>query len=168
MLMKLGILSDTHDNLGNTRRALDIFKQHQVEHLIHCGDITTPQVLGLFAGWSATFVFGNLDHEQIALTTAAGRLAGEITIGFQYAGAFEGMPFVVYHGNDDEYLASLIEGRRYQYVFHGHTHQRRDEKFGHTRVINPGALGGRGKTRSICILSLPDGLASFIEIEEQT
>ena len=163
--MKLGILSDTHNNLDNTRRALDVFRQHGVEQIIHCGDITLPQVVTLFGEWPVVFVFGNLDREHAELTAAVKRLSGTSSIDYEYAGTLGGASIAVYHGNDDEYLASLTTGGRYDYVFHGHTHQRRDDTFGRTRVINPGALGGRGSARSVCILSLSNGLARFIDID---
>ncbi|MBN1429744.1 MAG: YfcE family phosphodiesterase [Anaerolineae bacterium] len=164
--MKLGILSDTHDNPENTRRALDIFRLHGVEQIIHCGDITIPQIVALFEGWRVFFVFGNLDREHADLSAAVGRLSGTNSIGYKYMGLLEGIPIAVYHGNDDEYLAALISSNCYDYVFHGHTHRRRDDHIGRTRVINPGALGGRGKARSVCVLTLPDGTATFIDIEE--
>lgn len=163
--MILGILSDTHDNLANTRRALAVFKRHRVEFVIHCGDITTPQVIELFDGWQVAFVFGNLDAAETHLLAAAGRLQEPASISHRYTGIIGGASVAVYHGNDDEYLASLIEGGQYDYVLCGHTHLRRDEKIGRTRVINPGSLGGRKKqSRSVCVLSLPDGVARFIEV----
>lgn len=163
--MKLGILSDTHDNLANTRHALDVFRQHSVEQIVHCGDITISQVVTLFSEWRVVFVFGNLDREHAELAAAVKRLSGSCSIGYSYTGLLGGASVAVYHGNDDEYLASLISSSRYDYVFHGHTHRQRDDQFGRTRVINPGALGGRGRGRSVCVLSLPDGLATFIDID---
>ncbi|MBN1310872.1 MAG: metallophosphoesterase family protein [Anaerolineae bacterium] len=164
--MKLGILSDTHDNLENTRRALDVFRQHDVEQIIHCGDITIPPIVALFGEWPVVFVFGNLDRGHAELAAAVKRLSGTCSIGFEYAGNLGGSSIAVYHGNDDEYLASLISSSRYDYVFHGHTHRRRDDTVGRTRVINPGALGGRGRARSVCVLTLPNGPARFIDIDE--
>jgi predicted phosphodiesterase len=36
--MKIGVLSDTHNHLRETRRALDLLVQHGATHLVHCGD----------------------------------------------------------------------------------------------------------------------------------
>jgi hypothetical protein len=163
--MILGILSDTHDNLANTRRALAVFRQQRVEFIIHCGDITIPQVVELFDGWQVAFVFGNMDGTEANLLAAARGLSEPASIGHRYIGIIGGVSVAAYHGNDDEYLGTLIVGGQYDYVFYGHTHLRRDEKIGRTRVINPGSLGGRKKeTRSVCVLTLPDGDARFIEI----
>ena len=47
----------------------------------------------------------------------------------------------------------------------GHTHRRRDQTIGRTRVINPGALGGvRWQRRSFCILDLATGEARFVKL----
>lgn len=163
--MILGILSDTHDNMANTRRALAVFERHRVEFTIHCGDITIPEVVELFDGWPTAFVFGNLDAAETHLMDAVRQLKEPASIGHRYIGIIGGASVAAYHGNDDEYLGTLIEGGQYDYVFCGHTHLRRDEKIGRTWVINPGALGGRKKqTRSVCLLTLPDGIARFIEI----
>lgn len=163
--MILGILSDTHDDAANTRRALAVFKQQHVEFIIHCGDITTPEMVKLFDGWPAAFVFGNLDKAEANLIAAARQLSEPASMGHRYIGIVGGASVAAYHGNDDEYLDTLIVSGQYDYVFCGHTHLRRDEKIGRTRVINPGSLGGRKeKTRSVCVLTLPDGAARFIEI----
>ena len=62
-------------------------------------------------------------------------------------------------------LGNLIASGEYAYVFHGHTHRRRDRMIGHTRVINPGALGGRRtERRSFCILDLATGETRFVEL----
>ena len=56
--MKIGILSDTHNNEHNTRLVLDLMRMHRVERLIHCGDITSPHIVALFEGWQVDFVRG--------------------------------------------------------------------------------------------------------------
>jgi predicted phosphodiesterase len=35
-------------------------------------------------------------------------------------------------------MRSAQQGQRYDYLLHGHTHVRRDERAGRTRIINPG------------------------------
>ena len=69
------------------------------------------------------------------------------------------------HGDNEEALQNLIASGEYAYVLHGHTHKRRDQTVGRTRVINPGALGGRRPQRySFCILDLATGDARFVEL----
>ena len=69
--MKIGILSDTHNHRRNTEVALAALRERGAERLIHCGDLTTPEVIYLFAGWPVTFVLGNMDMARADLAAAA-------------------------------------------------------------------------------------------------
>ena len=50
-----------------------------------------------------------------------------------------GKRFAVFHGHENEFLRTL-KSPDADYVLHGHTHMRRDDRIGTCRVINPGAL----------------------------
>ena len=43
--MKIGIISDTHDDVDNTNKAIDIFKENDVKAVIHAGDIISPPII---------------------------------------------------------------------------------------------------------------------------
>ena len=164
--MKIGILSDTHNHIENTRRALAIFREAQPEHIIHCGDFTSPEVLEFLVGWSASFVFGNMDRDRAALKATV-RHFFCTTIGEHLTMELDGKRIAVCHGDDLAQLDEFIHSGIYHYVLHGHTHRRRDEMVGQTRVINPGALGGRqAESRSVCLLDLSTGDVRFEEIAE--
>ena len=38
--MRIGVVSDTHNNLKNTRRIVELFNEAEVDRVIHTGDIT--------------------------------------------------------------------------------------------------------------------------------
>ena len=64
-----------------------------------------------------------------------------------------------------EILDGMVQSRKLDYIFSGHTHRRQDELIGNTRLINPGALGGMYyQTRSIAILDLETDKLIFKEI----
>ena len=46
--MKIGILSDTHDDYENTNKAIDIFQENDVKAVIHAGDVISPPVITEF------------------------------------------------------------------------------------------------------------------------
>ena len=46
--MKIGIISDTHDDVDNTNKAIDIFKENDVKAVIHAGDIISPPIIKEF------------------------------------------------------------------------------------------------------------------------
>lgn len=43
--MKIAIISDTHDNLPNFKKAIDWIKKEKIKTIIHCGDIFTPEFI---------------------------------------------------------------------------------------------------------------------------
>ena len=43
--MKIAIISDTHDNLANLKKAVDWIKKQKIGTIIHCGDIFKPETL---------------------------------------------------------------------------------------------------------------------------
>lgn len=162
--MKIGILSDTHNNLQTTRAALALFRAEGVRRLYHCGDITTGQVVMLFAGWQVNFVWGNVDYSHADVEAALRRLglpAPQAQLHF----TLEGHACVMTHGHTG--IDSLIASGQFRYLFHGHTHERRDEVFGTTRVINPGALGGRrSEDRSVAVLDVDTDTLRFLPVPE--
>ena len=162
--MNIGILSDTHNLVANTLAALEIFRREGVTRLFHCGDITSEATLALFKGWDVTFVWGNGDLEKAALTAAA-RALGLTPPTARVNVVIDGYAIAVLHGHDG--LLNVINSGKQRYVLHGHTHARRDQRIGPTRVINPGALGGTHReSRSVAILDVAADALRFIELED--
>ncbi len=164
--MKIGVLADTHNNRENTLAALDIFRAEGVGYVLHCGDLTSGAIVRLFEGWRAVFALGNIDANPQELADAA-REVGLPPPQPTFTLTLDGSPIAVTHGHQDEALQNLIEGQAYRYVFHGHTHRRRDEQIGKTRVVNPGALGGvKVQPRSVAVVDLAADTVRFIELQE--
>ena len=46
--MKIGILSDTHDDIDNVKEAIYRFKEQKVELIIHAGDFVFPGIIDEF------------------------------------------------------------------------------------------------------------------------
>jgi putative phosphoesterase len=162
--MKIGIISDTHDNLDNLEAALDILAAEGVTSLFHCGDVCGADVVHRLAGFEAWIAQGNMDR-GVMLAWIVEETLGPGRLAWFHKSTLDGYPVAVIHGDNEEVLNNLITSGEYAYVFHGHTHRRRDQKIGRTRVINPGALGGmRHQTRSFCILDLETGEARFVQV----
>jgi uncharacterized protein len=163
--MKIGILSDTHNELDNLLAALEVFKKNQIEYLIHCGDLTDPYLVQHFTGFQVIYLLGNLDHETGKLEKFFKVDNSDNTINMLYTGHFDGVSIAAAHGHLEGSIFELTSSGKYAYVFHGHTHRKRDEKIGSTRVINPGALGGRHvEPRSVCMVDFENGDVQFIRI----
>ena len=63
--MRIGILSDTHDELARTHRAVALRRDVGVEALIHCGDFIEPKIVSVCSALPLWFVFGNNDSDSI-------------------------------------------------------------------------------------------------------
>ncbi len=158
--MKIGILSDTHDDLDAVRKACDLFAAAGISLLLHCGDVCGPAVVEALGEFTVYFALGNMDRmPALGLAVDAlqgGRLAPLHTL------TIDGRSIALIHGDDGRALRALITSGTYTYVFHGHTHRHRDERHGRTRVINPGALGGiRWEPPSVCTLDLDTDEVNF-------
>jgi uncharacterized protein len=161
----LGILSDTHNNLPNLQKALDVFRGEGVTSLIHCGDVTNPETLCLLEGFEVHLTYGNGDYASGEILNVLRELNWRSTAGLTYTGEFDGVRVAATHGHVPDLLEGLISSGHYQFVFRGHSHRHKDELRGSTRVINPGALGGlHPEDRQVCILDLQAGLAKFVVI----
>lgn len=162
--MRIGIISDTHDNLRNLDTALDILKEEGISLLLHCGDLSGPGVVEALSDFDVWIARGNVDHHP-ELERAVLEALGKGRLAERHHLTLEGHSALLVHGHQEGELRRLISAGGYAYVFHGHTHRRRDETVGSTRVINPGALGGmRWQRRSFCILDLQSDSVTFIEV----
>lgn len=145
--MRIGIISDTHDNLVGLKKAISIFKKKNIAMLIHCGDWVSPYTLEFFDR--------EMQSLKIPIKSVVGNNPGDIkrtimsnfnmknpiewakkaTLAFD----IDGKKAIVYHGDDYEILKALINGQEYDIVFTGHTHSPRNECIGKTLVLNPGS-----------------------------
>lgn len=149
--MRIGILSDTHDRADRTRSAVALLLAAGAEALIHCGDVTTPDVVEEVVGAPAYFVFGNCDHDPDALRLAM-RRTGATCLGRGGVIELGGRRIAVIHGDSPRDYARLT-AEEPDYIFSGHTHVARDVREGPTRHINPGALY-RASTFTVGLLDL--------------
>jgi len=162
--MRIGLISDTHNNRRTVKAALARFRREQIKTLLHAGDITNVATLEMFEGFDMWIARGNIDHDPNLVKVAnvlfgPGRLANVHTL------TFDGIHIAMTHGSSWQRLTSAIEAGTYNYVIHGHTHTPRDERIGATRVINPGALGrSRWKCATCAILDLATDALEWIEL----
>ncbi len=165
--MEIAVLSDTHNNLKGAEGALNIVRKKGLKTIIHCGDITGPETVALFKDFDAYFALGNMDGDYNALSNAVKPMFGEGKIAPFLEIELDGVRLAACHGHTRT-LDRLIESEKYDFVFHGHTHRRRDETVAGasstTRIVNPGALGGlKAQPRSFCIVNLETRAVQFIE-----
>jgi putative phosphoesterase len=136
--MIIGIISDTHDNLDNLGKALDLFKVRGVEHIIHAGDYTSPftyRVLKHFTG-GFTGIFGNNDGDKVLLSaTYQGRIFTQ-----PHVFRLHNRKIVVMH--EPDVVAALADSGHFDLIVCGHTHEPVITRVKNTLVINPGEVSG--------------------------
>lgn len=156
--MKIGVISDSHDNLPNIRKAVEIFSTKGVEALIHGGDFCSPFTLAEFKplsqkGVKMHAVFGNNDGDRVLLvrrgegfcTFADGSLV--VTLG--------GKRIVVLHYPD--LAEDLFRLGTYDLVIYGHNHTTRVEGQ-EKKLLNPGTSAGYLAERATVALVETEGM----------
>ncbi|OGO08455.1 MAG: hypothetical protein A3K46_06515 [Chloroflexi bacterium RBG_13_60_9] len=163
--MLIAVLSDSHDNRNAVRKALDLARGRGASEIFHCGDMVSAATAGLFRGWTLQYVTGNMDRDPGEIRAAVDRLGLGSSCAAELHLERDGVRIALLHGNRADRLAEAIQSGKYDFVFHGHTHRRRDERIGAARVINPGALGSAAAGKySFCVLDTGSGEIEFIEV----
>ncbi len=161
--MKIAVLSDTHSRYQTVEKALDILRERQVTHVIHCGDIDDADTIWLFHGLTVHFVLGNCDVERLALQQAIHGIGETLYRPFGQL-EIEGVKIAFLHGDDERLLKEVEESGRFDFLFHGHTHRAAEHRTGPTRVINPGALH-RANPKTFLLLDRPSGETETVIVE---
>jgi putative phosphoesterase len=139
--LKIGLISDTHDNIDNIKKSVKVFKDNKTSIVIHAGDYVSPDAIRVFQGTNLVGVFGNNDFDKCGIRDAFDDIGGEIR-GDLYELEVEDMIFAVYHGTQQEPKNMLIQSGKYDIVVCGPTHRTQNTIFGNTVVVNPGTANG--------------------------
>ncbi|MDY6969854.1 MAG: YfcE family phosphodiesterase [Spirochaetota bacterium] len=160
--MKIGIISDTHNNIEMTRKAVELFKSRKVDIVIHVGDFTRPEMIDLFDGLLCRFVLGNCDMDVEKINEKAQHMGfGNVKESCDIK--IDNKRFFVMHGNDAIRIKKAIASGDYDYVIKGHTHSFENYISNNTRIINPGAIND-AKEHSMAILETKDDSVEKITI----
>lgn len=136
--MKIGIISDTHDDIDNTNKAIKIFKKMEVEFIVHLGDFVSPPVARLFHGLKLIGVLGNNDGDKLVLNKAFNEIGGELKGVFGIIEA-DNLKIGLYHGNVAEISDALVKSGDYDAIFTGHQHKAETKEVGKTLWVSFGS-----------------------------
>ena len=159
----IGVMSDSHDNVTQVKKAVSLFKDAGCELVLHAGDVVAPFAARELAalGCPVNAVFGNCDGEKQGLETVLEKIGGikDAPLIFSHAG--RQLILVHYHFSVATYAAS----GRYDIVIFGHTHKPVVQREGKTLLLNPGEAGGWLTGKSTVALLNPEKLeAEIIEL----
>jgi putative phosphoesterase len=133
----IGIISDTHDQVEITKKAIAILKKKKADVVLHCGDVIAPLTLKLFNGLKLKLVQGNCDGDLVLLKKFAEEQDSEF-LGKSAELEIEGKKIFFTHKPEEAEAAA--KSGKFDYIFHGHVHEKRDEMIGKTRLICPGGF----------------------------
>lgn len=162
--MKIGVVSDTHNNLKNVRRIVELFNDAGVERVIHTGDITQPKTIEVFAELSASLygVFGNNDQGEIPILAPMVQDLGFHFVQPPLALEWAGRRIVVVH---DPLELAMVKEHEYDLILHGHTHRQTIDYVADRLTFNPGEcagmMAGANAIGVIDLLSLTPEIINF-------
>ncbi|MGD9128924.1 MAG: metallophosphoesterase [Candidatus Woesebacteria bacterium] len=173
--MKIGIFSDSHDNIENLNKADAVFQENEIKQAFFCGDLVSPFVLKFIKDWPFPIkaVFGNNEGDHWGI---AGRLKKYSITNIEYPARgifweekFAGIKIAVFHGDSQEITKNLIDSGNYDLVLTGHTHEPHIKKIENTTWINPGSVAGVSenpdiKAGTIAIYDLKTKQGKIIEL----
>ncbi|NQT25425.1 metallophosphoesterase [candidate division KSB1 bacterium] len=158
--MKVGILADSHDNLGALGKAVSVFNDAEVSLVCHAGDLISPFVSRQLKNLSMDMiaVFGNNDGERFGLSQAFPNQIHRAPHLF----TFNHKKILLMH--EPNQLDALNSSGQYDCIIYGHTHEV-DIQTGKTLVINSGECGGwlNGR-RTVAIWDIESGEVDVIPI----
>lgn len=135
--MLVGIFSDTHDNMDQLKKAVDLFTAKKVEHVIHAGDFTSPFTFRVLKELQCAFtgIFGNNDGDKLLLQ----KMSGDRVFTQPHIFSLAGRKIVVMH---EHFLVdALADSGHFDLVIFGHVHKAEIRRVRNTLVINPGETG---------------------------
>lgn len=137
--MKLGVMSDSHDNIPNVKRAVALFNEISVDLVVHAGDFIAPFAIDPLADLNCRVVgvFGNNDGERIVLAKKFEPI-GEVHPNLASTSLGDKTIAVMHY---PELAIPIANSGDYDIVVYGHTHKI-DIKKDKSLLLNPGETGG--------------------------
>ncbi len=160
--MRIGILSDTHNQLARTAAAVELLRAEGAAALIHCGDLTEPEIVTACGVLPFYFVFGNNDADNVPALLRAIEEVGGVCLNWAGEVTLAGKRIAVAHGHMHTDVRRLLAAQP-DYLLSGHSHVRADTQVGATRRINPGALH-RATEFTVALLDLETDDLRFLTV----
>ena len=137
--MKIGVLSDSHDNVRMVAKAVELFNDEGVVLVVHAGDFIAPFAVAAMYDLNCRVVgiFGNNDGERIGIAKRFEAI-GEVHPNLAVV-EIGGRTIAATHY--PELAEPIAESGKYDIVIYGHTHEI-DVRSEASLILNPGETGG--------------------------
>jgi len=153
--VKIGVVSDTHNNLKNIEIIINLFNEIKVPIVIHTGDISNANTLEQFSKLNSKLigVYGNNDRNELGLEEVAQKNKFQFQDPPRKLSLLD-KEIVIFHEPDkiDQFLS---ENKLIDVVLYGHTHRYENNTRNGVLFFNPGESAGMQKgSNAIGILDL--------------
>lgn len=161
--MKIGIMSDSHDNIWRLNEALSVLQGTSM--VLHCGDLISPfmvkRIINGLPGKEMHMVWGNNDGDkrlvsEIAESSGCFQTHGEIA-----ELEVEGLRIAMNHY--PEIALRLAQSEQFDLVCFGHNHTASFEIISATTLLNPGEVMGMNGRSTVAIFDTTTRKVDFIE-----
>jgi len=147
-MLKIGVISDTHlDKVSDEFKNIIKMVFHDIDMIIHSGDMTSRAVYDYFSNWDLRAVRGNMDDFDLSGILPEKRVE---EIGGKKIG--------IIHGRGSPYVLSDLVFKEFQYVdiiIFGHSHVPFHKRKGNVEMFNPGAFkGSPGQAGTIGLIEI--------------
>ncbi len=152
--LRVAIVSDSHDRIDHLEWAIEESTKREVKRLFHCGDLISPFMLLTLAKFPGPvdFIFGNNKGDIFLLCKLLKDYPHLNLHGDEAFLEIEGIKIALVHY--PKIAEQLALGKKFDYIFCGHTHKFKVWEIGSTLIINPGELMGKEGPPSFVILDL--------------
>jgi uncharacterized protein len=134
--MRIGVLSDTHDNLPKIEKAVKLFNQKKAGFVLHAGDFVAPFTIDKLKKLSCEWlgVFGNNDGEKKGLSAKSEGRIRKAPLRIRLSGR----KITVVH---DRLILDFGKEKADLIIF-GHSHKAEIEQLKGKLILNPGECSG--------------------------
>ena len=153
--MKIGVVSDTHNNLKNIETIINLFNEEKVLLVVHTGDISNANSLEKFSQLKCGLigVYGNNDRNELGIK----EVALKNNFNFQEPPrklSLNHREIAIFH-EPDNIEQFLLENKKVNVVLYGHTHRYENNTKNKVLYFNPGESAGMQRgSNAIGILDL--------------
>lgn len=177
--MKIGIISDIHENFHNLLKALEVCEQREVGKIFCLGDLINQGIAKVLSESKIPVycLWGNNDGDKVMILKFANARSSSLEM------AIKSYAFVEVDGNKgfishfDDLARPMAKSGEFDFVFYGHTHGKKIERIQDCLVVNPGEISSQLKGEATFalydtekhtaeILAIPDPISLRSELTE--
>lgn len=162
--MKIAVISDTHDHLGNIDASIPHIKKAEVA--LHCGDLCAPFVVKRLGeqldGIPLHIVWGNNEGDTFMISRVAANFEGVYLHGELAELDLGGLRIAVNHY--PRIARGLARSGLYDLVCYGHDHTAHSEQIDGCTLLNPGEILGMNGPATMALFDTESREVEQVEI----